>query len=52
VVLTENELKAAERLKSSYYLYVVTSDKDMLRVQNPSKLRKKRLAHIVWELKE
>lgn len=52
VVLTETELKAAERLKNSYYLYVVTSDREMLRLPNPSGLRKKRLAHIVWELKE
>jgi hypothetical protein len=50
VTLTETELKAARMHKDQYFLYVVISDNEMLRVQNPSRLRKRQLMHIVWEL--
>ena len=52
VVLTESELKAAKRLKNSYFLYVVTSDDQILRVRNPSCLNREPVNCLVWELKD
>jgi len=52
VILTETELKSASKFKDNYYLYVLTSNDQILRLQNPSKLKRRRLAHIVWELED
>lgn len=51
VVLTEGELKAARELETRYYLYVLISDDQILRLRDPSKLKRKPLAHVVWQLK-